>query len=212
MPNRPHIYVVDDDVDICDSTKFFLESYNLVVSTFLNPKHFIEYILQHLEDMKHFKPGCILLDVRMPQLTGLQVQNILQENNIPLPIIFVTSHKDVNIAVKAMKNGAYDFITKPIDEHNLLELINKAVHESERLINHHFEFIKVQKNYTELSNREKEMVFLLLKGMKNKVISQELNISIKTVEMHRANIMRKMETKSVVELAQHFERHIKVDC
>ena len=185
------VYVVDDDIALCEALRWLLEPLHLVVETFSHPVAFLEaYQLDW--------NGCILLDIRMPELGGLQLQNKLIAKGNRLPIIMLSGHSDVAIAVMAMKAGAMDFITKPFSEQILLEQTQRAMQISYQQQSDY----KIIKNYQLLTPREKEVMKGIVDGKKNKMIADNLNLSQKTVELHRSTLMRKMQAKNLVELVK----------
>lgn len=208
MYSEPCIYIIDDDEAICDSTKFLLESVSLNVKAFRNPIEFLAHITAQFQNLTVYHPGCIILDVRMPVMGGPTVQAQLQELNIPLPIIFLTAYKDITLAVKAIKQGAFDFICKPIDAQQLIEIIQNAI----KLSIENIQKLKKAENiivkYNSLTNREKEVLNHLCNGERNKAISAKLHISIKTVEMHRSNILRKMGDASLIKISLEVQTYI----
>ncbi len=189
------IFVVDDDDAMSKSIRWLIESVNLNVKTFSNAKEFLD----NYEKNTH---GCLILDVRMPGMSGLELQDTLKSSHITIPIIFITGHGDVPMAIKAMKAGAFEFLTKPFNDQTLLESINKAIEfdVSQRVKNEEFEAIS--KCIERLTPREREVMNLVVEGKLNKVIAADLKISPKTVELHRAKIMEKMEADSLAQLVR----------
>lgn len=191
LEKNQKIYIIDDDVELCNGLRFLLESIELKVEIYHSAIDF-------LKAYKIAWQGCLLIDIRMPEMSGLQLQEKLVALGNLLPIIMISGHGDVSMAVRAMKAGAIDFILKPFNEQQLLEQIQKGIFLSEQIE------IKqaVLNRYHKLSAREKEILTKVLSGRLNKQISFELEISIKTVEFHRANIMQKMKVNSILELAK----------
>lgn len=189
------IFVVDDDDAMSKSICWLIESVGLNVKTYSSAKEFLE----HYPAKQH---GCLILDVRMPGMSGLELQETLKEKNIELPIIFVTGHGDVPMAIKAMKAGAFEFLTKPFNDQTLLDSINKAVEfdVDQRVENE--EFNAISECIERLTPREREVMNLVVEGKLNKVIASDLKISPKTVELHRAKIMEKMEADSLAHLVR----------
>ncbi len=183
------IYVIDDDEAICKAIKWLLETANLEVKIFHSALAFL----------KEYSPalrGCLLIDVRMPEMSGLQLQEKLIALGNTIPIIMLTGHGDIAMAVRALKAGAIDFITKPFNDQALLEQIQNAL-----LINKLKNDIEeIWKRYKTLSQREQQILSKIVAGKMNKAIAYELNISIKTTEAHRAHIMEKMNAKNLVDL------------
>lgn len=195
MTTNPIIYVVDDDQAMVESLLWIIESVGLKVKTYTRAQDF----LNEYDPAQH---GCILLDVRMPGISGPELQLKLNEHGAALPIIFISGHGDVPLAVRVMKAGAVDFLTKPFNDQVLLESINKAL----RLDRIHREKLqenaKAEAKFALLSPREVQVLQGIVAGKQNKVISAELEISLKTVEAHRASVMKKMSVKSVPELVR----------
>ena len=192
MNEKSTVYIVDDDQDVTNSLRWLIESVGYGVETHADARSFL----------RHYKgqAGCLVLDVRMPELSGLELQEILQQKNMALPIIFVSAHGDVPMAVRAMKRGAIDFLTKPVNNQILLDNINSAlrldIKRREQLT--HQEQVHALEN--KLTPREREVMALMVQGKSTKVIAESLGISPNTVELHRAKVMKKMEVKTVAEL------------
>jgi len=190
------VYVVDDDQAMVESLSWMIESVGLKVKTFIRAQDFLDVY-------KPEQPGCLLLDVRMPGMSGPELQTKLNEiTSTVLPIIFISGHGDVPLAVRVMKAGATDFLTKPFNDQILLESINKALRQDKlnrekRQVN-----AQAEAKFALLSPREAQVLQGIVAGKQNKVISAELNISLKTVEAHRASVMKKMAVKSVPELVK----------
>lgn len=191
MNKQDTIYVVDDDEPICKAIQWLLEPANLEVKIYHSALTFLKNYNLNLR-------GCLLIDVRMPGMSGLQLQEQLISLGNTMPIIMLTAHGDVSMAVRALKAGAFDFITKPFNDQNLLEQIQSALLKDKNKSN----MEDIWKRYKMLSNREKEIMECIIIGKMNKTIAYELDISIKTVELHRANIMQKMQAKNLVELVK----------
>lgn len=191
----PLIYVVDDDEALRDSLRWLLESAGYRVTAYSTPQRFLAA----------YRPGaasCLVLDVRMPGLTGLELQQELNRRAQPLPIIFITGHGDVPMAVDALRSGAFHFLEKPFNDSQLLELIERAVAISGTAPLQQIQRRSAAARLAMLSEREREVMDLVVAGRKNKQIADELRISIKTVEAHRARIMEKMGVSSIAELVQ----------
>jgi len=187
-----NVYVVDDDHDVRSSISFMLSTADLNSRPFSNGEDF----LAHAHDLA---PGCILLDVRMPRMDGFQVMAELEKANIDWPIIVMTGHGEVPVAVRAMKMGAVDFIEKPFGEDLLMASLERAFNllkdrggkaESKRL---------AKERVAQLTPREKDVLQGLVGGMSNKLLARQLNISLRTVEMHRANMMDRLQVASLAE-------------
>lgn len=193
MKNEPTIYVVDDDQAVRDSLRWLLESVNHNVKTFSSANDF-------LTTYESDRPGCLLLDVRMPGMSGLELQGFLKKRNVKIPIIIITGHGDVPMAVRAMQAGAYDFLTKPFNDQELLDRIQYCISQDTRHRQEWKENEVLKERVGQLTPREKEVLEGVVMGKANKVIASELGISIKTVEIHRARGMEKMDAGSVAEL------------
>jgi FixJ family two-component response regulator len=196
--NKHTVFVVDDDVELCHSLQWLLESVGLVPKIYNSS-------LDFLADFKRSPTnGCLLLDIRMPEMSGLELQEQLNLAPHALPIIFMTGHGDVPMAVRAMKAGAFDFLTKPFNDQTLLEQIHKAIAHQKELNISHKRSLLIQARLKLLTTREIEILKLIIEGKLNKEISFDLNISIKTVELHRAHIMEKMQAATVAELVKFY--------
>lgn len=186
------VFIVDDDDDFRDSMQWLLESDDLPVQSFASAREF----LNHYKEDK----GCLLLDVRMPEINGLALQQIMLERDIRLPIIVLSGHGDIPMAVTAMKNGAIDFLEKPFDDEVLIPLVQNALKKADEMFaDRQFE-AQVRKLYETLSRREREVMALVVTGKANREIAEELGISPKTVEVHRSRVMSKMRAESLPEL------------
>ncbi|QNN23421.1 response regulator transcription factor [Planctomycetales bacterium ZRK34] len=194
-PTPGTVFVVDDDSAMRQSLQFLIESHGYHVETFPSAEAFLEYYQPSMR-------GCLLLDVRMPGMGGLKLQETLRDNGHPIPVILLTAHGDVPMAVKAMRAGAFDFIEKPSNDHVLLDRIAKALQREQKLRDNEQVVQEVESGLSELSPREREVMELVVTGMLNKQIAAELGISIKTVEVHRARVMEKMQAESLAELVR----------
>jgi two-component system response regulator TtrR len=190
------VYIVEDDQGICNALDWLFKSIALPTHIFHNGVDFLKYYQPNWR-------GCLLLDIRMPQMSGLELQEKLNILNNQLPIIFMTGHGDIPLAVRAMKAGAFDFITKPFNNHNLIEQIHQALKQKVKMRPDHTSQEYIEK-YSKLTPRELEVLACIVEGQLNKQIALSLNISISTVEMHRANVMDKLDAKSVVDLIKNY--------
>lgn len=187
------VYVVDDDQAVRDALRWLMTSVNLTVRTFASAREF-------LETYDPDRRGCLVLDIRMPGMSGFELQKKLAARSDRLPVIIITGHGDVHMAVSAMKAGAYDFIEKPIDDQLLLDLVQKAVEESDRAARIHIREVEIRRRLDLLTHREKEVLDLILAGEPNKRIAARLGVGEKTVEAHRAKVKEKMQAKSLAHL------------
>jgi len=193
-PTQESVFIVDDDDDFRESVKWLLESSDYPVEAFASAREFLEEY--------DGRQGCMLLDVRMPEINGLALQQIMKEREILLPIIVISGHGDVPMAVNAMKNGAVDFIEKPFDEQQMLKLINKGLQEAEKRFQQLRQQRQVQTRYDSLSQRECEVMQLVVNGKANREIADILGISPKTVEVHRSRVMSKMRADNLAQLVR----------
>ncbi len=191
---EPAVYIVDDDEAVRGAIEWLLGTVGLQVHTFASGQEFLDSF-----DATE-APGCIVLDVRMPGKGGLEIQAELKALDCPLPVIILTGHGDAPMAARAIKDGAFDFIEKPFNNQALLDIIQKAIHESEALIEARRQRDEVSRRLQSLSERERQVLDLILKGKSNQEMAGELNISRRTVEVHRANLMEKMAAGSIAEL------------
>lgn len=187
------VYLIDDDDGVRRSVGFMLKTSGYVVEAFASGDQF-------LSQLRTLDPGCILLDVRMPGRDGLEVLAELRERGVPYPVIIMTGHGDIDMAVKAMKGGALDFIEKPFDKPSLLDALE---HAGNRLTNNerrHARRDEARTLLNGLTKREAEVLAGLVKGHPNKTIGYDLGISPRTVEIHRANVMSKLEVHNLSDL------------
>lgn len=191
--SHPKIYIVDDDTEVTRALEWLFKSVQISTQIFLSPNEF-------LSAYPALEQGCILLDVRMPQISGMELLRILPKNPATLPIIIITGHGDIPMAVQAIKLGAVDFITKPFNEQSLLEKIQKALLQTSERIDSYIALEKVDKAYKSLSQREMQILNYIVDGTLNKQIAFELNIAISTVEMHRSKVMQKMNANNLAQL------------
>lgn len=187
------IYLVDDDESVLDSLAFLLQEFDYQVQCFSDGESF-------LKQAKLDQAGCVVLDSRMPTMRGQQVHQLLQQQHSPLGVIYLTGHGDVPMAVEALKQGAVDFLQKPVDGKVLVEAINKACDYSEQAT----QAMTIQKAFESLTEREQAILGLVVQGMKNQKIAEELCIAVRTVEVHRSNLMKKFSAKSIAELVMQY--------
>jgi two-component system, LuxR family, response regulator FixJ len=194
MANDPVVHVIDDDAAVRDSLAFLLETVDLKVRTYESAIAFL--------DALPVEPGCIVTDVRMPVMNGVELVRRLKALNYPDPIIVVTGHADVPLAVEAMKAGVADFIEKPFDDDALLDAIRAALERGAAGHKHDEEHARILERLASLSAREREVLDGLVAGKANKIIAYELGISARTVEVYRANVMTKTHAHSLSELVR----------
>lgn len=188
-------YVIDDDKAVRESLRWLIESVGLPVETYHSAREF-------LMSFKDTRPGCIVLDVRMPEMSGLELQEHLAARDVKLPIIVITGHGDVPMAVRALKGGAIDFIEKPFNDQALLDRIQHALQDNIEDRSKWAALDHARKGLAQLTKREHEVLERVIKGESSKRIAAELGLSTKTVEAHRAKIMQKLRVKSVAELVR----------
>ena len=192
------IRVIDDDAEMRESLEFLLSTEGWKVRTYPSAKAFLD-----ADDM--MLPGCMLLDIRMPDMSGLELQEVLKKKDYALPILFITAHGDITMAVDAVKKGAFDFLPKPIDDAKLLQSVEDAVALDWELRSHHQNVDGLRKDLTTLTPREREVAELVGQGLMNKVIADRLGIAEKTVQVHRGQVCRKLKVRSAVEISHIFE-------
>jgi FixJ family two-component response regulator len=195
----PIVFVVDDDPAVCVAVKRLIRSVGIEVQTFNSAQEF-------LESKRADAPGCLVLDVRLPDLSGLDLQQELATANIDLPIIFVTGHGDIPMSVRAMKAGAVEFLTKPYREQDLLEAIQHGIRQHRTKREQRAEIIELQRRYELLTLREREVFPLVAGGLLNKQVGAQLGASEKTIKVHRGQVMQKMKADSLAELIRMAER------
>ncbi|MEW8026156.1 MAG: response regulator transcription factor [Candidatus Thiodiazotropha sp.] len=195
MTNRPTVFVVDDDQAMRNSLKWLIESVSMQVETFESADAFINSYYPG-------RSGCLLLDVRMPGMSGLELQEYLRANQIAIPVIIITGHGDVPMAVRAMKSGAVDFIEKPFNDELLLESIRYALALDVRQRDMQKQRAEIATRLARLTPREHEVMVMVTNGKANKEIASSLGVSAKTVEAHRARVMEKMQANSLAELVR----------
>jgi FixJ family two-component response regulator len=193
---QPTIFVVDDDRSILRSIKRLLQSNGYKVETFPSAQEFMEY------DYDSKGPACLILDVMMPEVSGLDLQETILSWDISLPIVFITALHDVPTSVSAMKKGAIDFLTKPFKETDLLNAIKSALHKDLKIRSAANELTNLKRRFALLTRRERQVLSYVVGGKLNKQIAFELDISERTVKAHRSQVMEKMEVGSLAKLVQ----------
>ncbi|MBX3585630.1 MAG: response regulator transcription factor [Ramlibacter sp.] len=194
------VYIVDDDASVRDALAWLLRSRHLPSESFAGGEDF-ERLLH--SGFVPREPCCLLLDVRMPGISGLALFEALIERGLAavMPVIFLTGHADVPTAVEAVKRGAFDFCEKPFSDNALVDRIEQAIQQSARVLAEQRQSRQIQSRLGELTDRERDVMRLVVEGLPNKLIADQLDISVRTVEVHRSRVFDKMEVKSAVELA-----------
>lgn len=195
MSDQPTVFVVDDDEAARDSLCWLIHSVGLTTETAVDAG---EFLARYDPD----RPGCVLLDIRMPGMSGLELLERLRKNGARIPVIMITGHGDVPMAVRALKAGAADFIEKPYNDQVLLDCIQRAIERDARRRQQSLLASETAERWDALTPREREVMALVVDGRSNKEISQRLAISVKTVEVHRAHLMQKMQAESVSHLVR----------
>jgi len=191
----PTVFIVDDDPAIRFAMQALMDSVNVKHEIFGSGDEFLEKVQDR-------RPGCLVLDIRMPGLGGLELQEELIARGSTLPIIFITGHGDVPMAVEAMQKGAVDFIQKPFRDQDLLDRVREALLTDKERREEQEKHAEVDKRLARLTNREREVFDLVVTGKPNKVIAYELGVSQRTVEIHRARVMEKMQARSLADLVK----------
>lgn len=195
MNAQPTVFIVDDDSAMRDSLGFLIGSVGRKVETYASAEEF-------LDAYDNERPGCIVLDVRMPGLSGLELMEKLGEDRFAPPVVLITGHGDIPMAVRALKAGAFDFIEKPFSDQVLLERIQQALQQdtSDRASEH--DRSDIERRAARLTTRENQVFELVVDGKPNKVVASDLGLSQKTVEVHRAHVMEKMRAESFADLVK----------
>jgi len=193
---KEFVYIVDDDEAVRDSLRWLLEGNGFSVKVFSNA----EELLDFSKTQSHGMEGCLILDVRMPGITGVELHDVLLKEGINIPVIFITGHGSVSLAVKSMKKGAIDFLEKPFSDEEICRLVDSSLQKARDVSDKREVNLKAQELLAKLTPRENQVLERITAGRLNKQIADDLNISIKTVEAHRANIMTKVEARTVAEL------------
>ena len=193
--DTPTVFIVDDDSDVRESLRELLESVGLFSQSFGTAQEF-------LSSPRNDGPSCLILDVRLPGISGLDLQRELKKGRISIPIIFLTAHADVPMSVKAMKSGAIEFLTKPFRQQDLLDAVHRSLTRARVLREKEEELEELRNRRERLSVREREVMNLVVSGMLNKQVAAELSASEATVKMYRSQVMKKMQAKSLPELVR----------
>jgi two-component system, LuxR family, response regulator FixJ len=191
----PTVMVVDDDSGVRNAMRLLLKSVGLECALFSSAQ---EFIAQYQPE----QPGCLVLDIRMPAMSGLELQQQLNLRGAVIPVIFMTGHGDIPMAVEAMQHGAFDFLQKPFREQDLIDRIQRAILKDDELRKSLGENSRIRSHLESLTPREREVLDLMTKGKQNKEIGQDLGVSPRTVEIHRARVMEKMGAHSIAELVR----------
>jgi len=192
-PPAPIVYVIDDDDAVRDVLRWLIESIGLQVETFARADAF-------LEAYQSARPGCMVLDIRMPGLSGFDLQDELARRQIPIPVIVITGYAEVAMAVRALKAGAFDFVEKPFDHQVLLDRIREAIKTDQSAHQSRLERAEDTSRLARLTPRQRQVLDLLMTGKPSKAIAAELGLSPKTVDVHRAQIMERLEVQSLAHL------------
>jgi RNA polymerase sigma factor (sigma-70 family) len=196
---KPIVYVVDDDPSMRKALERLLRSAGHDAKTFGSALEFLNF--SHPD-----APGCLILDIKMPQLGGLELQERLTEKGISFPIVFITGHGTVPASVRAFKAGAMDFLQKPFKDSELLEAVARSIEKHRRLRQAQYEMRELQARLNTLTPREREVFMLIVSGMLNKQVAFELGIGEKTIKVHRARVMEKMRARSFADLVRFTEK------
>jgi len=193
MSEESTIFIVDDDREVRQAVALLMESVGLAVETYGSADEF-------LEAFDAQRPGCLILDVRMPGMSGLELQARLAAEPLHPPVIIVTGHGDVPMAVRAVQGGAVDFIEKPFNDQALLDSVHRALELDARRRGHARELAEIHRRLDSLTPRERQVMNLVVAGLRNKMIAAELDVSQSTVEAHRARVMEKMGARTLSDL------------
>lgn len=191
----PTVFVIDDDEAVRSSLKLLLRSVKLPVVTYASAQ---EFLPKYSPD----QPGCLIVDVRMPGMSGLELQEQLNLRGAMIPVIFITGHGDISMAVEAMRHGAFDFLPKPFRDQDLLDRVQKALDKDSRNRRQIAQTERIRELYETLTPREREVLDLVTSGKPNKIMAADLGVSQRTIEIHRARVMEKMHANSLAQLVR----------
>jgi FixJ family two-component response regulator len=189
------VFVVDDDEGVRNSLRFLLKSLGLATRTLSSAQEFLDVY-------KESQPGCLVLDVRMPGMSGLELQQELNLRGATIPVIFITGHGDIPMAVEAMQHGAFDFLQKPFRDQDLIDRIQRALERDARSRTVLAQHARIRERMQSLTPREREVLALMTRGKPNKVMAAQLGVSQRTVEIHRARVMEKSGASSLAQLVR----------
>jgi len=196
---RPIVYIVDDDVSVCRALSLLLKSHGFKVQTSTRAADFLAF--------KHLKlPSCLVLDIQLPDINGLLLQEAMGRRGISIPIVFITGHGNIPMSVKGMKAGAIDFLPKPVTAKKLLDAVTLAISKNKIQIKEQAAVLKIKRRIKTLSPRELEVFRLVAKGMLSKQIARKRGISLQTIKIHRGRVMQKMQAKTVTELIRFAQK------
>jgi len=199
IEDDPIVFIVDDDESVRNSLAWLIESVGIEVETFSSAGGFLKHATYN-------GPACLVLDVRMPGLSGLDLQNQLAEAGRTIPIIFITGHGNISMSVRAMKSGAIDFIEKPFEDQTLLDAIDRSLKKDKQIKLEQAKKKDIQKRVDFLTPREREVFLLVIDGKLNKQIAFELGTTERTIKAHRARVMQKMKAQSLADLVRMSEK------
>jgi FixJ family two-component response regulator len=192
---KPAVFIIDDDASVREALEDLFQSIGVQVFTFGSTQTF-------LKSQRPDSPGCIVLDIRLPGQSGLEFQRVLSEQNIPLPIIFISGHGDIPMSVQAMKSGAVEFLTKPLREQQLLDAVQAGLERDRIRRLEDRVTAELRERYVSLTAREREVFALVVTGLPNKQIGAALDLTEATVKVHRSQLTRKMRARSVIDLVR----------
>jgi FixJ family two-component response regulator len=197
--SEPTVFVIDDDKAVRSATKNLLESVGLLAETFASPREF-------LSSERKNSPGCLVLDVRLPGTSGLDLQKELAALNVDMPIVFITGHADIPMTVQAMKAGAADFLPKPFRDQEFLDAVQKAIGRDRERREQEIHLADEKQRFGSLTPREREVMALVIAGHLNKQVAAQIGTSETTAKIHRGQVMRKMQVQSLADLVRMAER------